>query len=38
MSKDDILIKVNNLYKIFGDNVSKALDLVKSGMGKWSGC
>ena len=34
MSKDDILIKVNQLYKIFGDNSNEALDLVKDGMGK----
>ncbi len=32
--KKDILIHVNNLYKIFGDNSTKALDLVKKGMGK----
>ena len=34
MSKNDILIKVNQLYKIFGDNNNEALDLVKDGMGK----
>ena len=34
MSKDDILIKVNQLYKIFGDNTNEALNLVKDGMGK----
>ena len=34
MSKNDILIKVNQLYKIFGDNSNEALDLVKNGMGK----
>ena len=34
MKKDDILIKVNQLYKIFGDKSIEALDLVKSGMGK----
>ena len=34
MSKNDILIKVNQLYKIFGDNSNEALNLVKSGMGK----
>ena len=34
MSKNDILIKVNQLYKIFGDNSNEALDLVKDGMGK----
>ena len=34
MSKNDILIKVNQLYKIFGNNSSEALDLVKDGMGK----
>ena len=34
MSKNDILIKVNQLYKIFGDNSNEALDLVKGGMGK----
>ena len=34
MSKNDILIKVNQLYKIFGDNSNEALQLVKDGMGK----
>ena len=34
MSKNDILIKVNQLYKIFGDNSNEALNLVKDGMGK----
>jgi len=34
MSKNDILIKVNQLYKIFGDNSNEALNLVKGGMGK----
>ena len=34
MSKNDILIKVNQLYKIFGDNANEAFDLVKNGMGK----
>ena len=34
MSKNDILIKINQLYKIFGDNSNEALDLVKDGMGK----
>ena len=34
MSKNDILIKVNQLYKIFGDNSNEALDLIKDGMGK----
>ena len=34
MSKNDILIKVNQLYKIFGDNNNEALNLVKGGMGK----
>ena len=34
MTKNDILIKVNQLYKIFGDNSNEALDLVKDGMGK----
>jgi len=34
MSKNDILIKVNQLYKIFGDNSNEALNLVKNGMGK----
>ena len=34
MSKNDILIKVNQLYKIFGDNSDEALNLVKDGMGK----
>ena len=34
MGTNDILIKVNQLYKIFGDNASEALDLVKKGMNK----
>ncbi len=34
MSKNDILIKVSQLYKIFGDNSNEALNLVKDGMGK----
>ena len=34
MSKNDILIKVNQLYKIFGDNSNEALNIVKGGMGK----
>ena len=34
MSKNDILIKINQLYKIFGHNPIDALDLVKDGMGK----
>ena len=34
MSKNDILIQVNQLYKIFGDNTNEALELVKNGMGK----
>ena len=34
MVSKNILIKVNHLYKIFGDNDKNALDLVKNGMGK----
>ena len=34
MQKEDILIKINQLYKIFGLNPIEALDLVKDGMGK----
>mgnify|MGYP005677521429 FL=1 len=34
MDTNDILIKVNHLYKIFGDNTSEALDLVKKGVSK----
>ena len=34
MSKNDILIKVNQLYKIFGDNSNEVLNLVKGGMDK----
>ena len=34
MKKDNILIKVNQLYKIFGDKPIEALDLVKNGVGK----
>ena len=28
------LIKIKNLYKIFGNNTNEALNLVKSGIGK----
>ena len=34
MSKKDTLIKINQLYKIFGDDQNKALELVKNGIGK----
>ena len=34
MNNNDVLIKINQLYKIFGNNPIEALDLVKSGMGK----
>ena len=34
MSKNDILIKVNELYKVFGDNTNEALEMVKDGMSK----
>ena len=34
MNPKDILIKVNHLYKIFGDDDKTALDLVKNGMCK----
>ena len=34
MGSKNILIKVNQLYKIFGDGDKSALDLVKNGMGK----
>ena len=34
MSKNDVLIKVNQLYKIFGDNTNEALELVKNDMSK----
>ena len=34
MSNQEILIKINNLFKIFGNNPDNALDLVKAGMGK----
>ena len=34
MNSKDILIKVSQLYKIFGDDDKNALDLVKNGMGK----
>ena len=34
MKSKNILIKVNQLYKIFGDGDKSALDLVKNGMGK----
>ena len=33
MNSKNILIKINQLYKIFGDT-KKSLDLVKNGMGK----
>ena len=34
MSKNDTLIKINQLYKIFGDGQDNALELVKNGIGK----
>ena len=34
MNSKDILIKVSQLYKIFGDGDKNALDLVKNGIGK----
>ena len=34
MSNQDILIKINQLFKIFGSNTTDALELVKAGMGK----
>ena len=34
MNSKDILIKVNHLYKIFGEGDKSALDLVKNGMSK----
>ena len=34
MNNSDVLIKINQLYKIFGNNPIEALDLVKNGMGK----
>mgnify|MGYP000082510615 FL=1 len=34
MSKSDTLIKINQLYKIFGDGQDNALELVKNGVGK----
>ena len=34
MSKNDILIKINQLYKIFGDDQENALELVKNGIQK----
>ena len=34
MNKSDILIKVNQLYKIFGDNTNEALEMVRDGMSK----
>ena len=34
MGTNDILIKVNQLYKIFGDNANETLDLVKKGVSK----
>ena len=34
MNSKDILIKVSQLYKIFGDGDKYALDIVKNGMGK----
>jgi ABC-type proline/glycine betaine transport system ATPase subunit len=33
MSKNDTLIKINQLYKIFGDGQENALELVKNGIG-----
>ncbi len=34
MNKNDVLIKVNQLYKIFGNKSNEALELVKDGMSK----
>ena len=34
MSNQEILIKINQLFKIFGSNTADALELVKAGMGK----
>ena len=34
LPQKDVLIKINQLYKIFGHDPIKALDLVKNGMGK----
>ena len=34
MSSNDTLIKINQLYKIFGDGQENALELVKNGIGK----
>ena len=36
MSKNDTLIKINQLYKIFGDGQEDALELVKNGLEKKS--
>src|SRR6056300_1288222 len=34
MNRNDTLIKINQLYKIFGDGQENALELVKDGIGK----
>ena len=34
MSNQEILIKINHLFKIFGNNPNDALELVKNGIGK----
>ena len=34
MSNQEILIKINHLFKIFGNNPNDALELVKKGIGK----
>ena len=34
MNKNDTLIKINQLYKIFGDGQENGLELVKNGIGK----
>ena len=34
MNNNDTLIKINQLYKIFGDGQENALELVKNGIGK----
>ena len=34
MRKNDTLININQLYKIFGDGLENALELVKNGIGK----
>ena len=34
MNNKEVLIKINQLFKIFGDDAASAMELVRNGMGK----